>query len=249
MHISIVSPLPDTPRHFLSASVLGRALSQGAFGLTEVPIRSFSTNKHNKIDDSPCGGGPGQVIAIDATKAALDHAVAQSKGSVRIILTDPAARAFHATDAKRLAEYDSLVFVCGRYEGIDARIHHYVDEAFSIGDYVLSSGELAATVMIDAVLRFVPGVLGNEASSAEESHESGLLEHSQYTRPIEFEGHKVPDWLLSGNHQLIAKNRKIEQRFRTQQVRPDLCKETAPIDPGQAGPFAWQKTVKPSTLS
>jgi tRNA (guanine37-N1)-methyltransferase len=146
-------------------------------------------------------------------------------------------------------QYDHLVFVCGRYEGIDSRIYHYVDESFSIGDFVLTSGELAATVMLDATLRFVPAVLGNAASAEAESHVSGLLEHSQYTRPIEFDGHAVPAWVLSGHHVKIEEGRRTEQLVRTQKVRPDLFAQLKLSDKDKKllrdadkfGPFPWDR--------
>jgi tRNA (guanine37-N1)-methyltransferase len=219
---TLVSLFPEAVQAFLSTSVLGKALARGCFQINAINLRDFSTDNYKSVDDTPCGGGPGQLMRIDIVKSALDSVIANPSAKRRVILTDPAGPAFTAQDAQRLAQYEELIFVCGRYEGIDSRIYHYVDESFSIGDFVLTSGELAATVMLDATLRFVPAVLGNAASVDAESHASGLLEHSQYTRPIEFDGHQVPQWLLSGNHAKIALGRRAEQLVRTQKVRPDL---------------------------
>jgi len=220
---TFVSLFPESVSAFLSTSVLGKAMAKGCFSFSTVNMRDFATDAYKSVDDTPCGGGPGQLMRIDIVKNALQSAKDANAGkSQRVILTDPAGPLFSAADAKRLSDYDSLIFVCGRYEGIDSRIYSYVDESFSIGDFVLTSGELAATVMLDATLRFVPEVLGNAASADAESHASGLLEYSQYTRPIDYDGHQVPSWLLSGHHAQIADFRRAEQLLRTKMVRPDL---------------------------
>lgn len=246
---TFVSLFPEATAAYLQSSVLGKAQAAERFAFKTVNLRDFATDAYKSVDDTPCGGGPGQLIRIDIAVPALRHALSTTDPtSRRVILTDPAGPLFTANDAKRLSEYRDLVFVCGRYEGIDARIYQYVDESLSIGDFVLTSGELAATVMLDATLRFVPEVLGNAASTEAESHCDGLLEYSQYTRPIEYEGHRVPDWLLSGHHQNIQKGRAAEQLYRTAKVRPDLLaqralgpKDREAIDrAAQLGPFAWE---------
>lgn len=245
---TFVSLFPESVTSFLTTSILGKALAAERFSFNAVNMRDFATDAYKSVDDTPCGGGPGQLMRIDIAVAALRSATEGKEPSKRrVILTDPAGPLFTSGDAKRLSQYDDLIFVCGRYEGIDSRIYHYVDESFSIGDFVLTSGELAATVMLDATLRFVPEVLGNAASAENESHADGLLEYSQFTRPIEFEGHCVPEWLLSGHHKKIAEGRKSEQLYRTAQVRPDLFSQVALNEKERTllkkasdfGPFAW----------
>jgi tRNA (guanine37-N1)-methyltransferase len=246
---TFVSLFPEAAASYLQSSVLGKALSASRFGFRTINLRDFATDAYKSVDDTPCGGGPGQLMRIDIAVPALKSALEQTNpSSTRVILTDPAGPVFTAGDAKRLSQYENLIFVCGRYEGIDSRIYNYVDESLSIGDFVLTSGELAATVMLDATLRFVPSVLGNAASAESESHADGLLEYSQYTRPIEFEGHVVPEWLLSGHHQNIQKGRKSEQLYRTSKIRPDLFAERA-LDINevellrqaqQFGPYCWE---------
>jgi tRNA (guanine37-N1)-methyltransferase len=247
---TLVSLFPEAVATFLSTSILGKAMAKGCFDFKTVNMRDFATDAYKSVDDTPCGGGPGQLMRIDIVTKALESAlVGSDPAKRRVILTDPAAPVFTSHDAKRLAQYDHLVFVCGRYEGIDSRIYHYVDESFSIGDFVLTSGELAATVMLDATLRFVPAVLGNAASAEAESHVSGLLEHSQYTRPIEFDGHAVPAWVLSGHHVKIEEGRRTEQLVRTQKVRPDLFAQLKLSDKDKKllrdadkfGPFPWDR--------
>ena len=213
---SFVSLFPEMTRSVLSASILGRAIEKNLLSIEEVQIRDFAKDKHKTADDTPYGGGPGQVMKVDVIVSALRSAL-DSKLKSRVILCDPAGKQFTQADAKRLADYEHLVFVCGRYEGIDARIEHYVDESLSIGPYVLTGGELPAMVMLDTVTRYVPGVLGNPKSLDQESHAQGELEHRQYTRPVEFEGHRVPDVLLSGHHGEIEKARQEERVKRTEQ--------------------------------
>lgn len=212
MQISFISLFPESTRSVISASIIGRAVQSGILKINEVQIRDFATDKHKTVDDTPCGGGPGQIMKVDVVVAALRSVISDAK--TRIILTDPAAKQFKQADAKRLAQYEHLVFLCGRYEGIDARIENYIDEAFSIGDYVLTGGELPALVMLDATVRHIPGVLGNPESLLQESHEADSVEYRQYTRPVEFEGHRVPEVLLSGNHEKIKAFRSEEQRLR-----------------------------------
>jgi tRNA (guanine37-N1)-methyltransferase len=212
MLVSFVSLFPESTRSVIAASMIGRAVHSGLLEINEVQIRDFATDKHKKVDDTPCGGGPGQIMKVDVVVAALRSTLSDIK--TRIILTDPAAKPFKQADAQRLAEYEHLIFVCGRYEGIDARIEHYADEAFSIGEYVLTGGELPALVMLDATVRHIPGVLGNPDSLLQESHLDDSLEYRQYTRPIEFEGHRVPEVLLTGDHAKIDAFRIEEQRLR-----------------------------------
>jgi len=247
---TFLSLFPESIRSIVQSSILGRAVQAGILKINEAQIREHAKDKHKTVDDSICGGGPGQLLKVDVLINAL-RAAKPDKVETRVILTDPAGKIFTQQDAKRLAQYDHIVFVCGRYEGIDARIHHYVDEVFSIGDYILTGGELPALVMLDIIVRCVPGVLGNEWSAALESHEDGLLEGSQYTKPIEFEGHKVPDVMLSGNHQHIEQARYQERLLKTKLLRPDLFaklslneKDLELIKKAEKNqPYPWEKCI------
>jgi tRNA (guanine37-N1)-methyltransferase len=190
-------------------------------------LRDYTTDKHLVVDDVPLGGGQGMVMKPEPLVAAIEHIVADG-GPHRILLAARGAR-FTQSKASELAQLPSLLFVCGRYEGVDERVAALVDEELSIGDYVLSGGELAALVVLDAVVRLIPGVLGNEASPVDDSFATGLLEGPQYTRPAEVRGARVPDVLLSGDHAANARWRR-EQALRTTLARrPDLL-DTAPLD-------------------
>lgn len=224
---TVVSLFPESLHGIWDASILARARKAGLLEIDDVQIRDFATDKHKTVDDSPSGGGPGLVMRADVVTAALREAVRRDEAlgagrSRRVIFLDAAGKRFTQDDAARLATYDHLVLLCGRYEGIDARVEAHVEEAISIGDYVLTGGELAAAVVLDATVREVPGVLGNEASAAEESHRHSRLEHRQYTRPNELEGRRVPEVLLSGDHGRIALARKKDGLARTLQRRRDL---------------------------
>ncbi|MEM7496008.1 MAG: tRNA (guanosine(37)-N1)-methyltransferase TrmD [Myxococcota bacterium] len=220
--VSFVTLFPDSLTSTLHSSIMGRAVRQGVLRVAVEPIRQHGLGKHRRVDDTPYGGGPGQLLRVDVVVSALRAALARSEraGSRSVVLVDAAGAPFTHHTAKRWAQLDHVVFVCGRYEGIDSRIHHYVDETASIGDYVLTGGELPALVMLDATLRHVPGVLGNPLSSSHDSFEDGLLEHSQYTVPVEFEGHRVPRLPRGGHHARIAQARHAERVLRTQLMRP-----------------------------
>jgi tRNA (guanine37-N1)-methyltransferase len=248
---TVITLFPELVTCYAGISILGKAVDSGLIQIDCENPRAHSKTRYQSVDDTPAGGGPGQVMRIDIMVEAIRAVQArhaslrvdddakrahhasdlghdQDAPRTRIILTDPAAPRFLQSDARRLASYDHLIFVCGRYEGIDARIYHYVDEAFSIGDFVMTGGELAALAMLDATLRHVPGVLGNAESAQFESHEAALLEHSQYTRPAMFEGHGIPAVLQGGNHALIARERYKESLVRTAEVRPDLLANNPP---------------------
>lgn len=228
--VTFVSLFPDSLHSMLHTSIIGRAVRSARVAVHTQDIRQHGLGKHSKVDDTPFGGGPGQLMRVDVVVAALRAAMQQTQantdkpigGKRRIVLTDAAGEPFTPTHAKRFAQQDHLIFVCGRYEGIDSRIYHYVDDVISIGDYILTSGELAAMVMLDATLRYVPGVLGNPQSSRCDSFEQGLLEHSQYTAPLEFEGRRVPDVLRCGHHARIAATQRAERLVRTKLLRPQL---------------------------
>ncbi len=218
---TFVSLFPQSTYSYVEASILGRAVQNGILEIRECQIRDFAQNKHQTVDDSLCGGGAGQLLKVDVVVRAIRAAKIPGVKE-KIILLAPKGKIFKQAQAEQLANYDHLIFVCGRYEGIDSRIENYVDKICSIGDFVLTGGELPAMVMLDAIAREIEGVLGNTSSKEGESFKNGLLEHNQYTRPIEFEGHKVPDILLSGHHEKISRAREVEQKNLTKKLRPNL---------------------------
>lgn len=236
LHATIVALFPEIVMQACDTSILGRAARTGALRVEGLQLRDYASDKHRKVDDTPSGGGPGLVMKIDVVTGALRAAIRQDEATNgpgrrrRIVMLDAGGTRFTQSHARRLAAYDHLVFLCGRYEGIDARVYDYVDERISIGDFVLTGGELAAAVVLDATAREVTGVLGNDASREEESHSSGRLEYRQYTRPNLFEGRRVPDVLLSGDHARIAMARARDGLIRTRDERPDLL-EGSPLTP------------------
>lgn len=258
--ISFLTLFPETLATWTSSSIWGRAQKAGIVDVDLRQIREYATDKHRKCDDSPCGGGPGLVMRVDVVHRALqatihDHekkyaapsestATESDKPRRRcVILLEAAGRPFRQEDARALAEYDHLVFLCGHYEGIDTRIREYCDESFSIGDYVLTGGELAALVIADATMRLLPGALGNIDSAVDESFQNHLLEHQQYTRPISYDGKAVPPVLLSGNHRAIERARRRDQMLRTQKMRPDLWSRW---ERSKADEKIWKDTNIPS---
>lgn len=207
----------------LSASLLGKAAEKGLVRFNVHDIRGHAKDKHRTADETPYGGGEGMLIKADVLFAAWQAVLPQPGPRARTILLSPQGPRFDAAKAKELAKFDEIVFVCGHYEGVDERfIERCVDEELSIGDYVLTGGELPAMVVADAVARWVPGVVGKEGSVSKDSLEGGLLKYPQYTRPAEFEGLKVPDVLTSGNHGEIEKWRRNQSIERTKRKRPDL---------------------------
>jgi tRNA (guanine37-N1)-methyltransferase len=218
MRFHILTLFPEAFTSVLSTSMLQKGQERGALAFELIDIRDFTTDKHHVTDDAPYGGGQGMVMKPEPIVAALESIADQPW---RILLT-PRGRVFTQQRAVELAALPSLVLLCGRYEGVDERVRAFVDEEISIGDYVLSGGEVGALVVIDAVSRLVPGVLGCEDSAAEESFTGGLLEFPQYTRPPAFRGVGVPEILLSGDHEEIARWRRRESLRRTFEIRPDL---------------------------
>jgi tRNA (guanine37-N1)-methyltransferase len=208
----ILTIFPEVVAPYAGASILGRAQKAKRISIHAHDLREWSTDKHRKVDDTPYGGGPGMVMKVEPIERAV-KAVKKGK-KARVLVTSASGKPFTQKDAKRLAKYDQLIFICGRYEGIDARVEeHVADEAFSIGNYVLTGGELPALVMIDAIARHVPGVLGKKESLEQESHgDEGLLEYPQFTKPEAYKKWKVPAVLLSGNHQEIDAWRKGKMR-------------------------------------
>jgi tRNA (guanine37-N1)-methyltransferase len=224
LKIDVITIFPQMLNGFLQESMMKRASDAGLVEFRAINLRDFTTDKHNKTDDRPFGGGPGMVMKVEPLFAAVESI--RTPGS-RVILMTPQGKTFKHSEARRLADHsEHLIFICGHYEGIDERVHEtLVDEEISIGDYVLTNGVLPATVVIDAVTRLRPGVLGGgEVATEEESFSSGLLEYPQYTRPPEFRGMKVPEILFSGDHGKIAEWRKKQSLQRTIERREDLLK-------------------------
>ncbi len=225
MRIDILTLFPEICRAPLSESMMKRAQAGGALQLGIHNLRDWTTDKHRMADDSPFGGGPGMVMKPEPIFAAVEELREKSGGAskARVVLMTPGGRRFDQPMAAELSRESHLIIVCGHYEGIDHRVaEHLVDLELSIGDYILTNGAIAAVVVVDAITRLLPGVLGHEGSAADDSFSTGLLEGPQYTRPADFRGWRVPDILLSGNHAEIAAWRESEARKRTQQNRPDL---------------------------
>ncbi len=207
----------------LSESIIKRAVDNDILKIRLTQLRDFAFDKHRQVDDSPFGGGSGMVLKPEPMYRAVRHVLNNSQSqSRRIIITDPSGETFTQAKAKELAEIDWLIFICGHYEGFDARIYDLADELISIGDYVLTGGELPAMVIIDAVARMLPNVLGATDSAETDSFFAGMLSYPQYTRPREFEGKVVPEVLLSGNHAEIKKWRQAQALEITRRKRPDL---------------------------
>lgn len=225
MDYYVLTLFPEMIEQCIGTSITGRAINNGYINLNAVNIRDYATNRHKHVDDYPYGGGAGMVMQAEPIYLACEDIKKHTRGNPRIIYLTPQGRVFNQEVARELADEDELVFLCGHYEGIDERaIDLEVTDCISIGDYVLTGGELAALVIMDAVSRMVPGVLSNEDSAVSESFEGNLLEYPQYTRPEEFMGRKVPDILLSGHHANIEKWRREQSLLRTARFRPDLLK-------------------------
>ncbi len=233
MQFELVTLFPEMFASFLSASLLGKAVEKGALTVHLTDPRSFTTDKHHSVDDTPYGGGAGMVMRPDPLVRAVEACEA-ARGPARKVLLAPAGAPLTQATVLRLAAEPHLLFVCGRYEGVDERVRAACDEELSIGDYVLTGGELAAMVIIDAVARRLPGVLGNADSPLDESFEAGLLEHPQYTRPPVYRGAAVPEALLSGNHERIRRWRRLQSLLRTRDRRPELFARLALTDEDRA---------------
>jgi tRNA (guanine37-N1)-methyltransferase len=221
MRIHVVTIFPELFASPLAVGVPRRARERGLLDVSLIDLREYTTDRHRSTDDYPFGGGEGMVMRPEPLVAALDAVAVGAPAARRVLLSPRGPRLDHAK-ASALAGERDLVLVCGRYEGVDERVRDFVDEELSIGDYVLSGGEVAALVVIDAVTRLLPGALGNAASPESESFATGLLEYPQYTRPASFRGRDVPAVLLSGDHAAIARWRAEAGREVTARVRPDL---------------------------
>lgn len=232
MNIQVLSLFPDMFDGVFNASIMKKAQEKGAVSFDVTDFRSFSTNKHNQVDDYPYGGGAGMVLKPEPLFNAVEALQAKGK-KPRIILMCPQGERYSQQKAEELAQEEDLIFLCGHYEGYDERIReHLVTDEISIGDFVLTGGELAAMTIIDSIVRLLPGVLGQEASHINDSFSTGLLEHPHYTRPADFRGMKVPDVLMSGNHAKIAEWREEQSLKRTFERRPDLL-ENIKLTPKQ----------------
>jgi tRNA (guanine37-N1)-methyltransferase len=225
MKIDILTLFPEICRAPLGESMMKRAQENKIVDLRIHNLRDWTTDKHHVVDDAPFGGGQGMVMKPEPIFTAVEELKGPSRTGTKpkIILMSPAGKRFDQQMATELSRESHLIIVCGHYEGVDHRVvDHLVDFEVSIGDYVLTNGAIAAVVLVDAVVRLLPGVLGHEQSAADDSFSSGLLEAPQYTRPAEFRGWKIPDVLLSGNHAEIAQWRKEQAKKRTKENRPDL---------------------------
>jgi tRNA (guanine37-N1)-methyltransferase len=221
MKISILTLFPEMFSIF-DHSIIGRARENKLIDLELLNIRDYTLNKHKKVDDYPYGGGAGMVMAPQPIVDCIRKAKETNKG--KVIFLGPRGKTFNQEIAKELSSEEGLILLCGHYEGIDERAYKYIDMEISLGDFVLTGGEMAAIPVIDSTLRLIPGVLGKEESFMEESFYDGVLEYPQYTRPEEFEGEKVPEILLSGHHENIRKWRRLQSLNITKRNRPDLYK-------------------------
>jgi tRNA (guanine37-N1)-methyltransferase len=227
MTFDIVTIFPAMIEQPLAAGIIGRAIARGTLDVKVRDLRDFTTDRHRVVDDMPYGGGPGMVLKPDPIFRALDAVAAERGDALTVIMTSPQGRRFTQAEAQRLSGLEHVVLLCGRYEGFDDRVRERVTEELSIGDYVLTGGELPALVILDAVARLVPGVVGDEQSVAEDSFSRGLLDFPQFTRPPEIAALRVPDVLLSGNHAEIRRWRKREALSRTLERRPDLLDDAS----------------------
>ena len=224
----ILTLFPEMVMDGLNTSIIGRAIEAGLLEINAVNIRDYSTNKHMKVDDYPYGGGAGLVMQPEPVYRAYKDLEKDMKKKPRVVYLTPQGTTFHQEMAKELAKEEELVFLCGHYEGIDERVlEEIVTDYVSIGDYVLTGGELPAMVMIDSISRLVPGVLHNDDSAGDESFENGLLEYPQYTRPEIWEGERVPEVLLSGDHAKVEEWRLEKSLAKTKEVRPELYESWA----------------------
>ena len=224
MKIDILTIFTKMFAPILNESIIKRAGKKGLVSIAVHDIRDFSTDKHHKVDDRPFGGGPGMVFRVEPIFEAVRHLQSTGK-KPRVILLSPQGKQLNQKRAQKLSTYKNLIFICGRYEGIDERVRKYfVDDEISIGDYVLTGGELPAMVVVDAIVRLIPHVVGDKESVKQDSFADGLLEYPQYTRPANFKGMKVPAVLLSGDHKKILEWRTQQSQKVTKAKRPDLLK-------------------------
>ena len=227
MRIDLLTLFPEFFESPLNQSMLRRAQAMGKVSFRVLNLRDYASDRHKVADDRPFGGGPGMVMKPEPLVAAIRR-VREEDPDVRVIFLAPSGRLFDQEMAVELAQVPSLLLICGHYEGVDERVRGFIDAEISIGDFILTGGEIPALVVVDAVTRLIPGVLGNDAATEDESFQTGLLEYPHYTRPRDFEGLTVPEVLLSGDHARIARWRRQQALRRTQALRPDLL-EKAPL--------------------
>ena len=219
----ILTLFPEAFPGVLGESLTGKALQQGLWQLETVDLCPFGIGKHKNVDDTPAGGGAGMVLRADVLGEAIEHAMQGTRGNWPLIYLSPRGRRMDQQMMQNFARCDGMTLLCGRFEGVDERVlEHYGIQEVSLGDFVMTGGELAAQALVDATVRLIPGVLGNQASTEEESFSSGLLEHPQYTRPAEWKGRAIPEVLMSGHHGKIAQWRQDMSEKITQERRPDL---------------------------
>lgn len=219
MRFDVLTLFPEMIEGMIKDSILKRAIEKGIIEVNIINFRDFSTNKHHTVDDYAYGGGAGMLISVEPIHKALMSI--ENIENAKVVLTSPSGNVWTQKKAYEYSNNEHIVIICGHYEGIDNRILKYVDEEISIGDYVLTGGEIAATVLIDSISRLVKGVI-SEDSTVNESHQGSLLEYPQYTRPLEYDGEKVPEVLYSGHHANIKKFQRYESLKKTYRVRPDL---------------------------
>lgn len=225
MIVDIITIFPQMVEPALAEGVVGRARAKGLVDVRARDLRTYTSDRHRVVDDVSFGGGPGMVMKPEPLFRAVEEIAAERGAPSAVILTTPQGRRFSHAEAERFSRMERLIIVCGRYEGVDERVAEtLITDEISIGDYVLTGGELPALVVVDAVVRLVPGVVGDDQSVANDSFADGWLDYPHYTRPAEFRGMKVPDVLLSGHHAEIAKWRREQQRRRTEERRPDLIR-------------------------
>lgn len=230
MNFYIMTLFPDMVMNALSESITGRAMKNGYLNVEAVNIRDYTLDKHGKVDDYPYGGGAGMVMQAQPIYDCFQSIVDRIEGSYRCLYMTPQGKTFKQATAKQFVQEENLIFLCGHYEGVDERvIEEIVDDYVSLGDFVLTGGELPAIVMVDAISRLIPGVLHNDDSACTESFENGLLEYPQYSRPEEWRGKKVPEILLSGDHAKVDAWRLSQSIQRTRELRPDLLAEIESI--------------------
>jgi tRNA (guanine37-N1)-methyltransferase len=235
MKFDIVTIFPRMVEAGIAEGVISRGVERGLLDVKIHDLRDFTTDRHRSVDDVPYGGGPGMVMKPEPLLRAVDHVRATRGGADAVVLLTPQGKPFTQSDAERLGRLGHVVLLCGRYEGMDERVHEIAaTEELSIGDYVLSGGELAALVVVDAVSRLVPGVVGDEQSVAEDSFSRGLLDYPHYTRPADVAGHRVPDVLLSGHHAEVRRWRRKAALARTLERRPELLEQASLDDEERA---------------
>jgi tRNA (guanine37-N1)-methyltransferase len=237
MRFDVFTVIPEVMQAYLRSSILGRAQNAGLIEVCLHNIRDYTTDRHRTTDDEPFGGGGGMVMKPEPVFAAVESVLGDLLGETPVILLTPQGRMFNQQIAKEFARLPRMAMICGRYEGVDERIReHLATDEISIGDYVLTGGEIPALVIVDAIARLIPGVLGDEEAITKDSHAEGMLEHPHYTRPASFRGWEVPEVLRSGDHARIATWRREQSLYRTSKRRPDLLKNLH-LDEGDRSPL------------